>query len=437
MVSDKPPRRSRSGKTPATLDLAANEEAVVAEPVRANDSDGSIDTSEPRKIAELNETTTTAAQSAPASGDVGPPDEPVVIKTEHVSETSGNTASDEPPTAPQQSEPTTPFEPKAEEPTEAIAERPYEQPSASVSPPPVKQSPATSSMVASGIVGGLIALLLAGSMQYAGIIPGLSQERSSSSADIEGLRQQVAALQKAGPSADVTTRLDALEKNAGNGGSDVSREVQALQQELADVKSASAAMGDNSAQLGQKLQALEQRINQPGREQAIARALAAAGLKAATDRGGSFAAEFETYSSVAGDDPSLAKLQTYAEKGVPTRAELVRRFPSAANAMIDAIHQPTENEGIATRLMSSAMRVVKVRPVGEAEGDTPEAKIARIEERIKNGNLKAAASEWDGLPEAAKTAGQDFRQALDARIEVDDLATNTLTRAMAASGSNG
>ncbi len=39
MVSDKPPRRSRSGKTPVTLDLAAEDKGIIAEPVRANDTD--------------------------------------------------------------------------------------------------------------------------------------------------------------------------------------------------------------------------------------------------------------------------------------------------------------------------------------------------------------------------------------------------------------
>ncbi|MFD1746404.1 hypothetical protein ACFSE1_13100 [Rhizobium helianthi] len=448
MVSDKPPRRSRSGKTPVTLDLAAEEKAAIAEPVRANDTDATTDASQPDQNPEAGQAPAGAAQSAPAAGDAAAPDkEPVTVEAqpgEEVSDGASAKASPqssdlptEPQTASPTAEPTSPFGPKKENEPETASSHPTEPPAATTSSRPVKQSPATSSMVAAGIVGGLVSLLLAGSMQYAGILPSLTQERSNSSADIESLRQQMATLQKAGPSQDVVARLEALEQGSGNGGGDLAQQVQALQQDLENVKSASAAMGDNSAQLGQKLQALEQRINQPGREQAIARALAAAGLKAATDRGGSFAAELETYSSVAADDPSLAKLQAYAEKGVPTRAELVRRFPAAANAMIDAIHQPTENEGIASRLLSSAMRVVKVRPVGEAEGDTPEARIARIEERIKNGNLKAAVSEWDGLPEAARTAAADYRQALDARIEVDDLAANTLTRAMAASGTKG
>lgn len=449
MISDKPPRRSRSGKTPVTIDLAAEEKGVIAEPVRANDTDETtasvsnepVGDPAPADAASVNTTPVenAPAQSAPAAGEVASPDsQPTKLDADIASPSSAEQQA-----APQDTvkpEGASPFKQEAE-PLGATSVPSPEEPAAPAQPPAqaseaVKQSPSTSAMIAAGIAGGLVALLLAGSMQYAGIIPGLGPQGRGDTAAIDQLRQQVAALQTAKPPADLTARIEALEKNNG-GNAQLAQQVQTLQRDLTAAKSASAAMGDNSAKLGQRMQALEQRINQPGREQAIARALAAAGLKAATDRGGSFKAELDTFASVAADDPAAAKLQAYADKGVPTRADLVRRFPAAANAMIDAIHQPAADEGIAARLMSSAMRVVKVRPVGDVEGETPEARVARMEERIKNGDLKAAVAEFDGLPDVAKQAASAFKQALDARVEVDELAAGTLTRAMAASGSNG
>lgn len=450
MISDKPPRRSRSGKTPVTIDLAAEEKGVIAEPVRANDTDETtaslsnepVGDPAPADAASVNTTPVenAPAQSAPAAGEVASPDsQPTKLDADIAPPSSAEHQA-----APQDTvkpEGASPFKQEATEPLGATSVPPPEEPAATVSAPTpageaVKQSPSTSAMIAAGIAGGLVALLLAGSMQYAGIIPGLGPQGRGDTAAIDQLRQQVAALQTAKPPADLTARIEALEKNNG-GNAQLAQQVQTLQRDLTAAKSASAAMGDNSAKLGQRMQALEQRINQPGREQAIARALAAAGLKAATDRGGSFKAELDTFASVAADDPAAAKLQAYADKGVPTRADLVRRFPAAANAMIDAIHQPAADEGIAARLMSSAMRVVKVRPVGDVEGETPEARVARMEERIKNGDLRAAVAEFDGLPDVAKQAASAFKQALDARVEVDELAAGTLTRAMAASGSNG
>lgn len=453
MVSDKPPRRSRSGKTPVTIDLAAEEKGVIAEPVRANDTDETttnlsnepVSDPAPADAASVNTTPVenAPAQSAPAAGEATAPDAhqpkldasiplPSPVEEQAPLEDTAKQDTAKPADA-------SPFRQETATPFSSASVPPPEEPAAPAPSPASeapRQSPSTSAMIAAGIAGGLVALLLAGSMQYAGIIPGLGPQARGDTAAIDQLRQQVAALQTAKPPADLTSRIEALEKNGG-GSAQLAQQVQTLQRDLTAAKSASAAMGDNSAKLGQRMQALEQRLNQPGREQAIARALAAAGLKAATDRGGSFKAELDTFASVAADDPAASKLQAYAEKGVPTRADLVRRFPAAANAMIDAIHQPAADEGIAARLMSSAMRVVKVRPVGDVEGETPEARVARMEERIKNGDLKAAVAEFNGLPDVAKQAASAFKQALDARVEVDELAAGTLTRAMAASGSNG
>jgi hypothetical protein len=74
---------------------------------------------------------------------------------------------------------------------------------------------------------------------------------------------------------------------------------------------------------------------------------------------------------------------------------------------------------------------VKVRRVGDVQGDTPEAVVARMEDGLRSGDLPAAARQWDSLPESAKNASQDFKQKLDARIQVENLVGGTLTRAVA------
>jgi hypothetical protein len=77
------------------------------------------------------------------------------------------------------------------------------------------------------------------------------------------------------------------------------------------------------------------------------------------------------------------------------------------------------------------MSVVKVRRVGDVTGDTPEAIVARMEEGLRNGNLQASVSEWNSLPEPAKAVSGEFKQKLDARIQVENLVGGTLTRAVA------
>ncbi|TNM60833.1 COG4223 family protein [Aliirhizobium smilacinae] len=433
MVSEKPPRRSNPNKEPVTIDLTAEETAAVAEPVRANDTDDVID---PREN-EPNET--------PVTADI--PQSATTTETE----TALPEANPEPETAkletPRFDEPET--EPAATA-AEPVQEKIEEEPApfrpagraegySTQSPSPVSSKPATSTLVAAGIFGGIVALLLAGSMQYAGVLPAGSSSSASSetdiSAEIASLRQEIAALasRPTEPSADITSRLTALESSAASDGGqsgDLAQKLAAVEGELANLKSATEATAANSTQLAGRLQQAEAQINDKGPEQQAARAVAAAALKGAIDRGGSFEAELQTYQAVAGDDPAIAQLQPFAAKGVQSRIELQRQASSVADTMVEAVVQPNPDEGFAARLYSSALSVVKVRKVGDVTGNTPEDIVARFEDRLRSGDLPAAAREWDTLPEPAKTASQSFKQELDARIEVENLVGGTLTRAI-------
>lgn len=528
MVSDKPPRRSRSGKTPVTLDLSADkavdpaDPSVMAEPVRSDDTDRTPpaglagNTSVTPQDTGLSGTPfgekpatpvtpDAPAQSAPADGNVAVSASPESLEPRMTKDTPPAAASASAPLAAEKADPavkpnnSTPDAAKADT-TKAEAfktdafktgavdakpelsshksagaagtaavppsgkpaasafssapssssgttpgassSRPASGASATV--PPSARGASGASLASCGIIGGLVALLLAGSMQYAGYLPGPARSNGSGdvSAEIADLRQQVASLRNtpaASTDGDLAARVSALETSIGNNGTapEVTERLSSLRSDIEALRSSTKNDDAAAADLGQRLSGIETRLNRPGPEQAIARALAAAALKAATERGGSFAAELQTFADVASDDPAVEGLRAYAGDGVPTRADLARRLPAATDAMMDALHQPTEGEGIASRLLSSAMRVVKVRPVGDVAGDTPEAVVARMEERVKTGNLQAAVSEWNALPEAAKQASQDFKRALDARIKVDELASGTLTRAMTSTGTAG
>lgn len=408
MVSEKPPRRSKAEKEPVTIDLTAEE--AVAEPVRSIDSD------EPVTPAEL-EAETSVDTDKPVEADIA--DEPV-------STTSG--IEDEAPLA--DAEPDDARQPQSA----TVAPEPEPVPA-----PPAKRSPAASTLVAAGIFGGIVALALAGSMQYAGYLPGASPatapaaDTTALSSEIAQLRQEIAALQsRPAPTADegLANRVAALEAATGSTGAVSEEAVSALKDDIALLRSAVESTAGNNVQLEDRIESVEAKMDDRGPEQQVARAIAAAALKAAIDRGGSFETELQTFGSVAGDDPAIADLQKFAAAGVPSRVELQREFPKVADAMLEATSQPDPNQGIAGRLLSSAMSVVKVRRVGNVEGDTPEAIIARIEEALRNGDLKASVREWDALPEPAKATSRDFRQKLDARIQVEDLVGGTLTRAV-------
>jgi len=60
-----------------------------------------------------------------------------------------------------------------------------------------------------------------------------------------------------------------------------------------------------------------------------------------------------------------------------------------------------------------------------------------LENKLRNGDLQGAALEWNGLPEAARTASTDYKKSLDARIEVENLVGGTLNRAITSTGKQG
>jgi len=411
MVSEKPPRRSKAEKEPVTIDLTAEESDVVAEPVRSNDTDEPVTPAE--QVAEASET---PVEPQEAKGDIT--DEPVAPPS--ATEGSPIVEDDEIPEEPKSAT-------VAPEPEPAPAPHPH-------------TSPATSTLVAAGIFGGIVALALAGSMQYAGYLPAATRapavDMTPVSSELAELRQEVAALRDrpASPAADtaLADRVAALEASANAPVGGVSEQaLAAMKTDVDTLRSAIESTASNGLAVEDRVKEIETRLNDRGPEQQIARAIAAAALKAAIDRGGSFETELQTFASVAGDDPAVADLQKFAAGGVPSRADLQREFPRMADAMLEAVVQPDPNQGIVDRLLSSAISVVKVRRVGDVQGDTPEAIVARLEEGLRNGNLQASAREWDALPEPAKVVSRDFKQKLDARIQVENLVGGTLTRAVA------
>ncbi|CCF21229.1 conserved protein of unknown function [Pseudorhizobium banfieldiae] len=412
MEPEKPNRRPKAKKEPTTIDLTA-EEASVAEPMRSNDSDNGSDTSTETSFEEKQ-----AAETAANS----PPPTP---------ESADSETSPEPmPTEPQ------PEPIAAPEDTVAQEEEP--------APPARSSGPSASTLVAAGIFGGIVALALAGSMQYAGYLPAAAPSQDSST-DIQAMRQEVEALRQApasapAPDPELASRVDALEtavaQRAGDSG--LEERLASLEQQLQSVQSASqGTASENSARLDElqgRLDTAEAKLNEPGAEEAAARAIAAAALKAAVDRGGAFAGELDTFAAVTPDPQVADQLRSYAEDGVPTHAQLVERFASAREAILDAVSAPQEGQGITSRLMSSALSVVKVRRTGDTQGDNPEAIVSRMENALQSGDLSAAATEWNALPQEAKDASGEFKQALDARMTVDGLIGDALTRAVSETG---
>lgn len=361
------------------------------------------------------------------------------------------------------------------------------------------------SLVAAGIVGGIVVLAGAGALQYAGVLPspGASVEPGEPAglaelrAELAALRDQVAAGGEAAqPDPAEAARLDelagtvdqlrtdvtelrsaisqgesgdaaglqaldqrmseleatvaSLDRNAGTGSGEsvdlapLTERIDAVESRLGEVfqaaqaaSEAAAGLPDRIASLDERLAAIDTRVVELARqieEQAtnpgIALAIAAAGLKTAIDRGGPFMTELETYASIAPDAPEIADLRGLAASGVPTRAAISQEVDAAVNRMIAAAAPPAEDAGLFGRLLDSMQSIVKIRPIGDVEGDDVGAIVARLEAAILAGDYARAASEYDSLPDPAKQAGAEFIARVKARQTADELAERALSGAL-------
>lgn len=335
-------------------------------------------------------------------------------------------------------------------------------------------------MVVSGMLGAVIALAGGYALQSTGLLPApgngadqvqaLSARIDAASTEVAALKTQMAnAAETPGTdlSAQLSARLASLETafnemTAAGGETGDTAALEALQTRLASLEAELASLSQSrgeapadpalaeaitelrAAQSGLqaameelrtqaeavsgKIAALEQgqaelteQLGDPGRQIDLARAIAAAGLKSAIDRGGPFMAELEAFATVVPDDPAVPELRDLAARGVPSRSRLIEDFPDAASTAIAAAQPVDENAGLVDRLMSSAMSVVKVRKVGDVEGDSTEAIAARAEARLHDGDLDAALAEWNALPEASRLAASDYGSALAARARAEML----------------
>lgn len=406
MVSGKPPRRSKSPDDPVTIDLTAEE--TPSETVTGV-ADGSAD------------------PAPEANG-------PSAAFTLENAETAS-------------------FSEQADSPSEAVSETGQAADASTATGElrearPAKSSPALSALVAAGIFGGLVALAGAGSMQYAGYLPAVSPaekapaDTSALADEVAVLKAEVANLASAPATATdprAEERLAALEAAIANQTSAApdTAAIEELRQRLSETTAAldalkteiagnASALGETETRLNARLAEAEKKIDAPRSDVEMAKAIALTALKSATERGGPYMAELDALAAIAPEDPAIEGLRPHAATGIASRAELTRQFGGVADAILAAIHQPDPNQGIGERLLSSALSVVKVRPVGNVEGATPEAIIARMEDKLQNGDLKGATIEWEGLPETGKTVSATFVSTLKARIEIETLVGDAL-----------
>lgn len=343
-----------------------------------------------------------------------------------------------------------------------------------------------------GVAGGAIALLGAGALQYAGVLPAPgNSEINGLRTEIGVIRQEIDGFKDSAGMADAeavrkltsesSARVDGLAESLdkmeadlaglragmGSGGAQdgaavqeldqkvreldqalaglrnegTAPELEAANQKIASLESALTAATTAADSAKGRLAALEQqvaglagKVAEQASQPRAALAIAAAGLQSAIDRGGPFTAEVETFAAVAPNAPELPELRSLAAKGVPSRADLIAATPGAAAAMIDASQVLDENAGVVDRLLASAKSLVKIRPAGPVEGTGVPETVSRLEAAVKDGNFAKALAEYDTLPEAVKAAGTGLADSLRERLKVEELVDQAQASALKPAG---
>ncbi len=128
----------------------------------------------------------------------------------------------------------------------------------------------------------------------------------------------------------------------------------------------------------------------------------------------------------------LQPLERAATTGLPTTAQLARRFAELAPVIA---REPDAEGGYLSRLVTSASRLVELRPVGEIKGETAAAVVARIEMRLRHDDLAVALAEADRLPAPAKTTAAEWIAAARAKRNADVALKELIAAALLALGS--
>ncbi|MGH6735367.1 MAG: mitofilin family membrane protein [Methyloceanibacter sp.] len=228
----------------------------------------------------------------------------------------------------------------------------------------------------------------------------LGEAKSANAAALETLKKEIAA---------VDAKLKALAE-AEFGSADASR----LLPEI-------AVLDERLAKLESTIPALLDAVDQDAEETRTATlAIAFANLRAAVSEGRPYAAELSTLAALSPGAGDLGALLDYDDVGIPTVPELARSFKVAKDASLVS-SAPDPGGSILDRLLASAESLVKVRRVdAEAEGDAPDAVLARAEAFLEEGDLAATVKEVETLRDAQAASFATWLDQARARLAAEE-----------------
>jgi hypothetical protein len=227
----------------------------------------------------------------------------------------------------------------------------------------------------------------------------LNEAKTANDASIEGIKKDIAA---------IDAKLKAL-TNAELGSGDASQLVPEI-----------AGLDDRIGKLESILPTLANEVDKGAEDtKAATLAIAFANLRTAVNEGRPYATELATLAALSPGNGDLGPLLEYDDEGIPTIAQLKVSFEAARYGAL-AASAPDASASLANRLMASAESLVKVKRIdAEAEGDTPDAVLARAAAKLDQGDLAAAVKEVEILKDAPHAAFDKWLDQAKARLSAE------------------
>lgn len=213
---------------------------------------------------------------------------------------------------------------------------------------------------------------------------------------------------------DLAARIVQIEKTAPGGGTDAAEAAAAAyESELAEIRAMVEAELAKVSAAQEKAAVLEQDAAEAARD-AVGRA-ALSQVMAALDTGQPFGSALDELAAITGVAPPEA-LARVAPEGAPTLAGLQSEFPAAARAALDAALRAAVEDGSMNRFTAFLRTQLGTRSLEPKAGDDPDAILSRAEDALRKGQIAAALTELDTLPEAAKPALAEWRDMAETRL---------------------
>lgn len=160
-------------------------------------------------------------------------------------------------------------------------------------------------------------------------------------------------------------------------------------------------------------------------------ATAVANLMRASQGSGPFKTEYDVVAAMMPGDKRLAEIAPIAEKGLPTIGTMIGTFGNLADAARDA-EEAAKGKTWWDRLVAHFTSLVSVRSVGETQGASTDARLARGEVRLKAGDLPAAVKELSAIGGVARNTLSPWLSQAKARVALEAALADINVRAIAA-----